>query len=141
MALAAGGVNNVDSREPEFVGVMRATFESVVDAYAWRFGESNSRLVVGSLALVLLVLVTALTAFYAFREVAAIGVKCIKLVVLIIACCFLGSLVLPTYTHVFPTEAARTGAENLARQAATQAAEQAKNVSGWAIKRWLLALA
>jgi hypothetical protein len=123
------GGSNVTQRTPWIVDIVRHTFEAIVDAYAWGFGQSNARFVVGSLAITILVLITLLTAFCAFREVGAIGMKLIKLMFTLALALFLGSLVIPTYEYVFPTEAERLEAETVARHA-TEAAKS------WALSQW-----
>lgn len=101
-------------------------FSTAVEVYSWGFGEKNAQLVVGSVALLLLGVITLMTAFHVFREMGAIGVKLMKLILLAALALFLGSLMPPLYSFVFPDEQSR-------QQAQEAASTLVNETSSWAL--------
>ena len=96
---------------------LRGAYDLAVRAYAHGFGADNAHTVVGNMALLVLALVTALSAWYVFREVAEIGFKVLKVVLMGALVLLLGSALSSLFAFVYPTAAAKDEARALAKAA------------------------
>jgi len=104
-------------------GAAHTAYNFVVALYSRGFGAEHAHTVVGGLLLAIFGLATAIAAWYVFREVAEIGFKMLRVVLMLGVVALMVSLLSGLFVFVFPSESSRAAARAAARQAAEHASD------------------
>lgn len=112
---------NASAAADWLAGAAHTCYDFAVVLYSRGFGEQHAHTVVGGLSLTVFGLLTALAAWYVFREVAEIGFKVLRVVLMLGVVFLMMSLLGSLFTFVFPSPESRREAHEVVRKSIEQA--------------------
>jgi len=121
-----------DAAAEWFFDKIHFVYEMLVSLYARGFGATHAHTVVGNLILVAFALITAMCAWRVFKEVADIGFKMLRVVLMVGVVAFMVSLLSQLFGFVYPTSESREAVRIATRVAVEHASEQ---TSTWFFSR------
>jgi len=122
--MSSNSSDGADAAAAWFFDQAHFVYEMIVALYARGFGATHAHTVVGNVILLAFALMTALCAWYVFKEVADIGFKMLRVVLMVGVVALMVSMLAQMFSFVYPTSESREAVRSQARAVVEHASDQ-----------------